>query len=125
MLIRERVAFKRTAQRKVRDDARKADEERLAALADTGPKRIPRGVVAIAVAKRPGANYEKERQKALAKGGAPVPLPMARPATYGSLAERARTSTEALAALPSNMPVLPLPAPAPAQAKSVRWQASS
>ena len=124
MLIRERVAFKRTAQRKVRDDARKADEERLAALADTGPKRIPRGALAIAVAKKkPGANYERDRQKAVAKGEVPV---AARPARYGSLAERAqRTSTEALATLPSNMPMLPLPAPAQAQSKSVRWRASS
>tara|TARA_B100000795_G_C22594335_1_gene358696 strand:+ start:366 stop:737 length:372 start_codon:yes stop_codon:yes gene_type:complete len=123
VLIRERVAFKRTAQRKVRDDARKADEERLAALAHTGPKRIPRGALAIAVAKRkPGANYELERQKAVAKGASPV----AHPARYGSLAERAqRTSTEALATLPSNMPMLPLPTSAPAQAKSVRWRASS
>ena len=125
MLIRERMAMKRAAQRTERELARKAEEERLASIAarGTGPTRIPKGAVAIAVAKRkPGANYERERQKALARGEAP---PAPRAPRYGSLAERAQRTmpAEAPAALPSNMPTLPtITSPAPALIKSVRWR---
>ena len=80
MLIRERVELKRAAQRTERELARKAEEERIALVAarGTGPTRIPRGALAIAVAKKkkPGDNYELERQKALAEGK-PPPAPMA------------------------------------------------
>ena len=123
MLIRERVELKRAAQRTERELARKAEEERIALVAarGTGPTRIPRGALAIAVAKKkPGDNYELERQKALAEG---KPPPEPRAPRYGSLAERAQRtmSAEALAALPKNMPVLPITSPAPALTKSVRW----
>ena len=122
MLIRERVELKRTAQRTERELARKAEEERIALVAarGTGPTRIPRGALAIAVAKKkkPADNYELQRQQALAKGEAPPAPPR-----YGSLAERAQRtmSAEARAALPKNMPVLPIVSPAPALTKSVRW----
>ena len=124
MLIRERVELKRAAQRTERELARKAEEERIALVAarGTGPTRIPRGALAIAVAKKkkPGDNYELERQKALARGEEP---PAPRAPRYGSLAERAQRgmSAEALAALPKNMPVLPITSPTPALTKSVRW----
>ena len=74
--------------------------------------------IAVAKKKKPGDNYELERQKALAKGGAPPAPPR-----YGSLAERAQRtmSAEALAALPKNMPVLPITSPVPTLTKSVRW----
>lgn len=76
--------------------------------------------IAVAKKKKPGDNYELERQKALAEG---KPPPEPRAPRYGSLAERAQRgmSAEALAALPKNMPVLPITSPTPALTKSVRW----
>ena len=74
--------------------------------------------IAVAKKKKPADNYELQRQQALAKGEAPPAPPR-----YGSLAERAQRtmSAEARAALPKNMPVLPIVSPAPALTKSVRW----
>ena len=138
------MAFKRTAQKKRLDDARKVLDDTRNLGAEGGapkpPLRIPRGAVAIAVSTiKTSADLKEEHKKAIAAKGA---SPAAFPGACGKLTEHARTAsskaltagaalagTRGAAPAPardgSTAPVLPLPSSAPALPKSVRWRTVS